>query len=309
MFTQICATCHGLDGNGNGPAASSSTPSPATTPTRRGRRASPTTTSRRSSSAAAGGGQEPVDAAEPVAQGQPRGARRARARSSAASARSDRRVIVTSADGQWAAIRQGREVSVLAGGAGAPVGVLELESDDADLALVGPPNVLAVVTRDEAPRVTLHQLPYLDQVARLDLDGPMRLAAVTGPALALVCAMASRSRSCARRARAVVAEDRRRRRRRVRRRARAQPAPARPRCASSRCGTPSRAGRSCGCSSSCRRRRARVGAAQGHLWATRPGSDEVFVYRLSDGRPFRHLRRLRRSRRWSATRRRRCSCS
>ena len=31
-----------------------------------------------------------------------------------------------------------------------------------------------------------------------------------------------------------------------------------------------------------------VGAAYGHLWATRPGSDEVFVYRLSDGRPFRH---------------------
>ncbi len=31
-----------------------------------------------------------------------------------------------------------------------------------------------------------------------------------------------------------------------------------------------------------------VGSAQGHLWATRPGSDEVFVYRLSDGRPFRH---------------------
>ena len=31
-----------------------------------------------------------------------------------------------------------------------------------------------------------------------------------------------------------------------------------------------------------------VGAAQGHLWVTRPGSDEVFIYRLSDGRPFRH---------------------
>ncbi|MBA3452529.1 MAG: hypothetical protein H0T42_05460, partial [Deltaproteobacteria bacterium] len=31
-----------------------------------------------------------------------------------------------------------------------------------------------------------------------------------------------------------------------------------------------------------------VGAAHGHLWVTRPGSDEVFVYRLSDGRPFRH---------------------
>jgi len=31
-----------------------------------------------------------------------------------------------------------------------------------------------------------------------------------------------------------------------------------------------------------------IGAAAGHLWVTRPGSDEVFVYRLSDGRPFRH---------------------
>jgi hypothetical protein len=31
-----------------------------------------------------------------------------------------------------------------------------------------------------------------------------------------------------------------------------------------------------------------VGAAAGHIWVTRPGSDEVFVYRLSDSRPFRH---------------------
>src|SRR5688500_6547513 len=31
-----------------------------------------------------------------------------------------------------------------------------------------------------------------------------------------------------------------------------------------------------------------LGAAQGHLWVTRPGSDEVLVFRLSDGRPFRH---------------------
>jgi hypothetical protein len=28
--------------------------------------------------------------------------------------------------------------------------------------------------------------------------------------------------------------------------------------------------------------------AAGHMWVTLPGSDEVFVYRLSDGRPFRH---------------------
>src|SRR5690606_34749248 len=32
----------------------------------------------------------------------------------------------------------------------------------------------------------------------------------------------------------------------------------------------------------------RAGSAAGHLWVTRPGSDELLVYRLSDGRPFQH---------------------
>ncbi|HEY1548203.1 MAG TPA: hypothetical protein VGG28_10295, partial [Kofleriaceae bacterium] len=31
-----------------------------------------------------------------------------------------------------------------------------------------------------------------------------------------------------------------------------------------------------------------VGAASGHLWVVRPGTDEIVIYRLSDGRPFRH---------------------
>jgi hypothetical protein len=32
-----------------------------------------------------------------------------------------------------------------------------------------------------------------------------------------------------------------------------------------------------------------VGAAQGHIWITRPAADDIIIYRLSDGRPFRHL--------------------
>src|SRR5262245_54275407 len=64
--------------------------------------------------------------------------------------------------------------------------MLGLEADDVDLALVGPPNVLVALTRDAAPRLVLHQPPYLEAVARLDLDGPMRIAASTGPRMALV---------------------------------------------------------------------------------------------------------------------------
>src|SRR6185503_10038193 len=53
------------------------------------------------------------------------------------------------------------------------------------------PSVLAVVTRGavdgaSADRMVLYLPPYLDAVARLDLEGPMRIAAVTGPRLVLV---------------------------------------------------------------------------------------------------------------------------
>lgn len=197
-------------------------------------------------------------------------------------------MIATSADGQWAAIRRGREVSVLASGAGAPVGVLELDGDDADLALVGPPDVLVVVARDGGPRATLHQPPYLDAVARLDLDEPMRLAATTGPRFALVSAggkqvtfvrvagraLSSQVIDAGSPAEFVVGLERNQfllgllRKLEVWDAVSGRPLlrlqlqlPPLPRT---------------------------VGAAQGHLWATRPGTDEVYVYRLSDGRPFQH---------------------
>jgi hypothetical protein len=197
-------------------------------------------------------------------------------------------VIVTSADGQWTVIRRGREVALLAGGAGAPVGMLELDGDDVDLALVGPPDVLVVVTRDGAPRVTLHQPPYLDAVARVDLEERMRLGAVTGPRFALISpsgkhvmfvraagrALSSQPIDAGSPAEFVVGLERNQfllgllrklevwdavsGRPLLRLQLQLPPAPR------------------------------TVGAAQGHLWATRPDTDEVFVYRLSDGRPFHH---------------------
>lgn len=195
------------------------------------------------------------------------------------------RSLTTSADAQWAAAREGRKVVLFAGGAAPPVGQLELESEDAELVLLGPPNVLAVVT---PTRVTLHQPPYLDQVAHLDLEQPSRLAAVTGPRLVLTSADGAHVTIVRAAGRALsvqkiepgspvefaVGLERNQvllgllkklevwdavSGRPLLRPQLALPPPPRT-----------------------------VGAAQGHLWATRTGSDEVFIYRLSDGRPFRH---------------------
>jgi hypothetical protein len=196
------------------------------------------------------------------------------------------RTLTTSADAQWVCARDGRKVVLLANGALPAVGQLELESDDAELVLLGPPNVLAVVT---PTRVTLHQPPYLDQVAHLDLEQPSRLAAVTGPRLVLtsndgthvtIVRAAGRALSVQNIEPGTPVEfavglernqvllglmrklevwDAVSGRPLLRPQLALPPAPR------------------------------TVGAAQGHLWATRSGSDEVFVYRLSDGRPFRHF--------------------
>jgi len=48
-------------------------------------------------------------------------------------------MIATSPDGQWAAVKRGREVMLLAGGAGPAAARIELPTDDADLVMVGPP--------------------------------------------------------------------------------------------------------------------------------------------------------------------------
>ena len=200
------------------------------------------------------------------------------------------RSLATSLDGQWAVARMGRSVTLLAAGAAPAVGKLELESDDVDLAMVGPPSAVIAVTREAAAtKVVLHQPPYLDAVARVDLDAPMRVATTTGGRLALV-SLDGRQMSIIRTAdrglakhpidlgsgavdfavgiernQLIVGQLRKLEvwdavsGRPLRKLALELPPPPRT-----------------------------IGAAAGHIWITRPGSDEIFVYRLSDGRPFRH---------------------
>lgn len=198
-------------------------------------------------------------------------------------------MLATSLDGQWAIVRRGRDVMLLANAAGPAIGRIELADDDVELAFVGPPTVLAAVSRGPGgPKVILYQPPYLEAVARLDLEQPMKLAAVTGPRLVLVSmdgkvvqivrvaarALASSTIDVGSAVEFTVGLERNQilfglmRKLEVWDAVSARPLlrlqlqlPPPPRS---------------------------VGAAHGHLWVTRPGSDEVFVYRLSDGRPFRH---------------------
>ena len=207
-------------------------------------------------------------------------------------------MIATSPDGQWVAVKRGREVVLLAGGAGPDVARpeaarIELPTDDADLIMVGPPSVLAVVMRgapgsDASPRVVLYQPPYLEPVARHDLDAPMRIAGLTGSRVVLVSldGKAATIVRIAGRALAVqaldpgspiefaVGLDRNQVLFGLLRKLETWdavsgrpllrmnlPLPPPPRT---------------------------LGPAHGFVWATRPRTDDIFVYRMSDGRPFRH---------------------
>ncbi len=197
--------------------------------------------------------------------------------------------LVTSPDGQWAAAREGAIVALLPGGGGAARGTLALPTGDVDIALVGPPTVLIVLAREsESASLTLYTVPELEPAARLDLDTPARLAAITGPRLAVVSpdakhvgivrcaarALASHKLELAGPIEFSVGLERNQlllglpRKIEVWDAVSGRPAlrpqfqlPPPPRM---------------------------IGAAAGPLWAVTTGSDELYLYRLSDGRPFRH---------------------
>ncbi|MEO6775722.1 MAG: hypothetical protein ABI467_22370 [Kofleriaceae bacterium] len=199
--------------------------------------------------------------------------------------------LATSPDGQWVVARSGRQVQLLAAGAPPALARIELDSDDADLAIVpGPPNVvIAAVRRDGATRITLHFPPELDPTAHVDLPVAASIAAISGGRLVMVSAdhkevsiVRASGRGLAshpvdlqggtiefvagiERNQLVVGHTRKLEvwdavsGRPLRKLVLELPPPPRT-----------------------------IGTAAGHLWVTRPGSDEVLVYRLSDGRPFRH---------------------
>jgi hypothetical protein len=199
-----------------------------------------------------------------------------------------RSALATSPDGQWVAVRRGHEISLLAGGIAPATGKVDIGTDDADVLLVGPPTMCAVVVRNVAPRVMLYQLPNLDVVARHDLDVPMRVAAITGPRIALVSPdnkklVIVRVAQNALSAQAIdldgpldfaVGLEKGQLLLSIQRKLEVwDAATGRPMLRMQlQLPPPPRT----------------VGAAQGHVWVTRPSADDVIVYRLSDGRPFRH---------------------
>lgn len=196
--------------------------------------------------------------------------------------------LATSPDGQWAVARDGRELTLFANATAAAAKV-ELESDDVDIALVGPPTGLVVVSRaDNRGTVLLYAPPTFDLAARLDLEQASRIGSIMGPRFAL---LSPDSKQChivrsAGRALAiqkletvgpiefVVGLERNQLMLGLLKKVEVWDAVSgrpllRPQF---QLPPPPRI----------------LGTAAGHMWAMRQGGDEVFVYRLSDGRPFRH---------------------
>jgi hypothetical protein len=209
--------------------------------------------------------------------------------SATAAARSPASSLASSPDGQWVAIRKGDEILLLAGGAGPPAGRVFIGTDDADVLFVGPPAMVVVVVRNVAPRVMLYQPPGLEVVARHDLDAPMRVAAITGPRIALASPDSKKLVIVRVAATALSAQtidldapldfavglDKNQLLLSMQRKLEVwDAATGRPVLRMQlQLPPPPRT----------------VGAAQGHLWVTRPATDDIIIYRLSDGRPFRHI--------------------
>lgn len=201
------------------------------------------------------------------------------------------RSLTTGPDAEWVVLRSDRELALLAAGTGPVAGTFSLPGDDVDLALIhGPPNVVLAAARDGAStELTLHVPPELDVAARLSLPTPSRIATVCAGRV-IMLSTDHRDMTIVRAAghglsahavdlqrepiEFVVGLERnqlvvsRHRKLEVWDAASGRPLrklaldlPPPPRT---------------------------VGVASGNLWVVRPNTDEVFAYRLSDGRPFRH---------------------
>ncbi|MCX5745915.1 MAG: hypothetical protein NT062_25845, partial [Proteobacteria bacterium] len=194
--------------------------------------------------------------------------------------------LVTSADGQWIVVRRDLTLTLHERGGGPAIATTMLDdASDVEIVAVGPP-ALFVVRAGTALAVFLP--PTLECIAIAKLEAPMSMATVTGQRIAMLSADGKQLRLVRAAGRALamhaldvgspiefaVGLDRNQvlfglhRKLEVWDAASGRPLlrlqlqlPPAPRM---------------------------IGAAHGHLWATKVGGDEVFIYRLSDGRPFRH---------------------
>lgn len=201
-------------------------------------------------------------------------------------------MIASSPDGHWIAIRHGDRLRVIPAGERE---LLEARSEpvtiglpiDREFVFVGTPSMLLVSAHDP-PALALHPPPTFEPTATFGLEQAVHVATITGPRVAFVTA--DRRRTVVARVvgaaincqqiehpapiEFVVGLERNQllfslakrlevwdaiTGRPTQRLAFQLPPPPRT-----------------------------VGAAHGHLWATQPGSDEITILRMSDGRPFRH---------------------
>ena len=198
-------------------------------------------------------------------------------------------MIATSLDGQWAIVRRGRDVVLLERGMAPAVAQITLDSDDVDIAMVGPPAMVCTITRAPQAAVTLYLPPHLEAVSRLELETPMHLAAVTGTRMVLatpdrkqIAVVRAAGRGLAAQKidpgtpiEFIVGLERNQVLFGLLKKLEVWDAVSSRPLLRLQLQLPSPP--------------FSIGAAQGHLWVTRPSSDEVLIYRLSDGRPFRHL--------------------
>jgi hypothetical protein len=195
------------------------------------------------------------------------------------------RMLATSPGGRWTIARDGRELLLFGQDRRRR---FELDCDDVDLMFVSPDSLIEIARDGGRTRVHLREMPMLETVARLELDLPVWLRAMTGPRLALVAAdnqhvaiVRVAPRALGQQAldvgvpfEFVVGLERDQLLFALPKELKvwdavsgrpllklALPLPPAPR---------------------------NVGTAAGHLWAVRKGGEDVFVYRLSDGRPFQH---------------------
>jgi hypothetical protein len=193
--------------------------------------------------------------------------------------------LAASPDGQWLAAFDGRELTLWPAAGGPAAARAPLAEPDGELVFVGPPDAIVCVARG---RVALYAVPELTRAAELELPADMRVLATTGPRVVVGRRDEGRVHVVRESGRALAAialelgapldiatgleRDHvlfglpRRLEvwdatlgRPARRLALQLPPPPR-----------------------------RVGAAAGHIWAFQPGGEDVYVYRLSDGRPFHH---------------------
>jgi hypothetical protein len=200
----------------------------------------------------------------------------------------ERLTLVTSPDGQWAAARDQRQLVLMPGAGGPSTAQVELASDDVDVVLVGPPTAVVVASRGTTRGITLYAPPYLEAVAGLELDADARIAAVTGARLVVATtdgkhvaivrsagrALSTQKIEVAGPIELIVGLERNQLLFGLPKKLEVWDAVSgRPLLrAQFQLPPPPRM----------------LGTCAGHLWAMQTGSDEIFLYRLSDGRPFRH---------------------